>query len=362
MAAAHSLAEKLAELTALDAPSGFEEPVLAVARERLSQCCDVVEMDVRGNVYGLLRGPREDALRVMVTAHADEIGLMVTDLLPGGCLRFTRIGQPTLMVLPGQRIRLLTRTAVLPGVVGVKPGHILSAEAARSVPPVDQLYLDVGATSREEAVGWGIEPGTPAVFDGPLQPTWHPERWFGKGVDNRAGLLCLLETARALSANRPACGVQFVVTVEEEIGLRGAEVAARRMAPDVVLALDTVPSGGTPELRPDELPWDIGKGPLLKVRETRGLATHGPLRQLVRDAAEAGKIPYQWIVDTAGITDGTAAQQASGDVAAMVLGLARRYSHSANELVDLRDLEALIALTVASVHRLHDRAALRRLG
>lgn len=355
------LADQLAALTALDAPSGFEEPVLRVVRDQLSACCDVVELDTRGNVYGRLHAAGPHPLRVMLTAHADEIGLQVTTILPDGFLRFARLGQPTVMVLPGQRVRILTDTGPLAGVVGVKPGHVLSAEAVRQTPPVEQMYLDVGAASAEEAARWGIEPGTPVVFDGPLTPTRHPDRWFGKAVDNRAGVLCVLEAARALAASRPTCQVDFVITVEEEVGLRGAEVAARRVLPDVVLAIDTVPAGGTPDLRHDELPWTIGRGPLLKVRETRGLSTHAPLRQLVRDAAEAAQIPFQLIVDTAGITDGTAAQQASADVAAMVLGLPRRYSHSAAELVDLRDLEALLALVIATVHRLLNRAQLQRL-
>lgn len=357
-----SLAEQLAELTALDAPTGFEEPVLRHVRSELAHCCDSVEIDVRGNVYGCLESDADDALTVMLTAHADEIGLMVTHLLPSGFLRFTRLGQPTVMVLPGQRIKVLTRGGAIAGVVGVKPGHILSADAARQVPAVEEMYLDVGAASAEEAAAWGIEPGTPAVFDAPLTRMRHEDRWFGKAVDNRAGVLCVLEAARALASSRPTCRVEFVITVEEEIGLRGAEVAARRVQPDVVLAIDTVPAGGTPELRGDELPWTIGAGPLLKVRETRGLSTHGPLRQLVRDTAEAEQIPYQLIVDTAGITDGTAAQQASGDVAAMVIGLARRYSHSAVEIVDLRDVDAIIALCVATIHRLQHHSQLSRLG
>lgn len=356
-----TLAEKLAELTALDAPTGFEEPVLRFVRDALDPLCDAVEVDVRGNVYGRLNAAAADSPRVMLTAHADEIGLLVTHILPGGFLRFTRLGQPTVMVLPGQRIKLLTVNGPMAGVVGVKPGHVLSADAARQVPAIDQMYADVGATSAEEAAAWGIEPGTPAVFDAPLTRMHHPERWFGKAVDNRAGVLCVLETARALAARRPNCSVEFVITVEEEIGLRGAEVAARRVQPDVVLAIDTVPAGGTPDLRADELPWTIGAGPLLKVCETRGLSTHGPLRQLVRDVAEEAQIPYQLIVDTAGITDGTAAQQASGDVAAMVLGLARRYSHSAVETVDLRDVEALIALSIETIHRLQTRSQLCRL-
>lgn len=356
------LAQQLADLTALDAPTGFEEPVLEVVRERLRSCCDKVETDVRGNVYGTLQAAGDDPLHVMLTAHADEIGLMTTSILPDGFLRFTLLGHPCHMVLPGQRVRLLARTGPLEGVVGVKPGHVLSGDAARRVPEISDLYLDVGATTAEEAISWGIEPGTPAVFVGPLTPTHRSGRFFGKAVDNRAGVLCVLEAARALSQSRPTCRVSFVITVEEEIGLRGAEVAAKHVRPDVVLAVDTVPSGGTPDLGRDELPWDIGGGPLLKVRETRGLSTHGPLRQLVRDVAEQEKIPYQLIVDTAGITDGASAQQAWGGVAAMVLGLPRRYSHSAVELFDLSDLDGLIALSIATIHHLQDRTQLNRLA
>lgn len=354
------LEEKLSALTALDAPTGFEEPVLRYVRDHLRERCDSVEVDVRGNVYGTLKGSGEGP-RVMVTAHADEIGFLITSLLPGGCLRFTRLGHPTLAVLPGQRVRMLCKGAKLEGVIGVKPGHILAGDEARRVPDVPDLYIDVGASSAEEAASWGIEPGTPAVFVGPLTETHRTGRFFGKAVDNRAGVLCVLESARTLAQSRPTCEVVFVITVEEEVGLRGAEVAARRVMPDVVLAIDTVPSGGTPDLRSDQLPWDIGRGPLIKVRETRGLSTHNPLRQIVRDVAEAGQIPYQLIVDTAGITDGTAAQQASGDIAAMVLGLARRYSHSAVELFDLADVDALIALTVATIHHLQSRSQLQRL-
>ena len=153
----------------------------------------------------------------------------------------------------------------------------------------------------------------------------------------------------------------FVIVVEEEVGLRGAEVAARRIQPDVVLAIDTVPSGGTPDLRADELPWEIGKGPLLKVREAKGLSTHGPLRNLIRETAQHHILPHQLIVDTAGITDATSAQQASGDVAAMVLGLARRYSHSAVEMFDLQDVETLIELVVRSVVNVTDKAQLLRI-
>jgi endoglucanase len=297
----------------------------------------------------------------MLGAHADEIGFLVTHVTPAGFLRFTKLGFPTEMVLPGQHVRVLSTHGALEGTIGVKPGHILSGDEARRVPPVEKLYIDIGATSSAEVRAWGVEPGTPVCFHGPLAPTRNPQRVIGKAIDNRAGVLALLETAERLAQTPLSATLVFCVAVEEEVGLRGAEVAARQVRPDVFLAIDTVPADGTPDLAPGELPWEIGAGPLLKVRETRGLSTHRPLREFLRRVAEERGIPYQWVVDTAGVTDATSAQQATGGVAAGVLGIPRRYSHSAAEMLDLRDLEHLIQWLCAALPELKRRDQLRRL-
>lgn len=357
------LITELGALTALDAPVGFEEPVLRYVCNELASCCDRVEVDVRGNVYGFQEEAGAEAPLVMLTAHADEIGFMVTSMTSGGFLRFARLGQPTPMVLPGQRVRVLAASGVLEGVIGVQPGHILHGGQARQVPPDSQLYIDVGASSAEEAQQWGIEPGTPATFVGPLATLAGGVRVCGKAVDNRAGIVAVLEAARRLRGRTGLSSRRvFVITVEEEIGLRGAGVAALHADPDVVLAIDTVPAGGTPDVDPETLPWAIGNGPLLKVRETRGLSTHGPLRELARRVAHEIGVPLPLIVDTAGITDGSAAQQASGKIAALVFGLARRYSHSAAEVLDIRDLEGLIRIVVELTGQIESREQLLRVS
>lgn len=347
-----TLRERIAAYTRLHAPVGFEEPVLRQARDELAAFCQSIEVDARGNVYGYLSGTDASAPRVMITAHADEIGFLVTSITAKGFLRFTKLGHPTDLVLPGQQVRVLTAEGPLPGVIGVKPGHVLSGDEARIVPPIEALYIDVGATSADEVADWGIEAGTPAVYVGELIATNNPNRCFGKCPDNRAGIVAVLEVAKRLARSPPAANVVFVITVEEEVGLRGAAVAAAKAKPDVLLVVDTVPSGGTPDLSPEQLPWDIGDGALLKVREVKGLSTHGPLRNLVRETAEEHGIPHKMIVDTAGITDATSAQQASGDIAAMVIALARRYSHSAVEMFDLSDVEAIIDLTCRVTERI----------
>lgn len=356
-----SLRRRIADFTAIDAPTGFEEPVLARARDELSRSCDRVEVDVRGNVYGWQNGDSDAAPRVMLTAHADEIGFLITSILPGGFLRFTKLGGPTDMVLPGQRVRVLSGSGPLEGVIGVKPGHILSPSEARQTPAISDLYIDIGAASAEEIRDWGVETGTPAVFVGELTATRNPNRCFGKCVDNRMGVVSVLAAAERLAKQNTAATRVFVIVVEEEVGLRGALVAAAHADPDVVLAIDTTPAGGTPDLRADELPWHIGGGPLLKVRETRGLSTHGPLLKIIREAADANAIPFQLIVDTAGMTDATSAQQASGKIAAAVIGLARRYSHSAVEMFDVSDVQAIIDLTVHTTERLISQDQLMRI-
>lgn len=347
-----SLRDRIAQFTALNGPVGFEEPVLIAARDALAKVCPTVEVDVRGNVYGYLPGRDAAAPRVMVTAHADEIGFLITSVTPQGFLRFTRLGYPTTLVLPGQRVRVLSPAGAVDGVIGVKPAHVMTEQEARQVPPPESLYIDIGATSAAQVAEWGIDAGTPAVYVGELTATRNPNRCFGKCPDNRAGLVAVLEIAERLAQSPPAAQVVFVITVEEEIGLRGAAVAALRAQPDVLLVIDTVPSGGTPDLSAELLPWDIGDGALLKVREVKGLSTHGPLRQLVRQTAEECGIRHKVIVDTAGITDATSAQQASGDIAAMVIALARRYAHSATEMFDLSDVAAIIDLTCEVTQRI----------
>jgi len=357
----NELYEALAALTAIDAPAGFEEPLIRFARESFAPLVDDIRIDVRGNLYAVRKGTSASAPTVMVVAHGDEIGFMVTRITDEGFLRFVKIGGPTDMVLPGRPVRVLCAKGPLPGIIGVRPGHLISGDDARRIPPVGELYIDIGAENRGEAERWGVETGIPVVFDGPLTRFPNiPVRVFGKAVDDRAGVLALIETARALRAVKLAATVVWCISVEEEIGLRGAAVAAMNIKPDVVIAVDTAPAGGTPDVAPDEIPWRIGDGPLLKVRETRGLSTHGPLRRLMRECADRASIPYQLVVDTAGLTDATSAQQADAGIAAMSLCLPRRYSHSPAELLDIRDLEALIALLRAVLPELVDRSALMR--
>ena len=350
-------------MTALSGPVGFEEPVLTYVREQLGRSCERVDVDVRGNVYGHQPGTSADGPRIMVTAHADEIGFMVTSILPGGYLRFAKLGQPTDQVLPGQRIRVLSKSGPLEGVIGVKPGHVLTPSEARQTPAIEEMYFDVGASSATEASDWGIESGTPAVFVGELMPTRNPHRCFGKSVDNRAGVAAVLAISRQLADSTMPASRVYTNVVDEEVGLRAAAMVAAAAGATRRRVGDRYSSrqGARRNCVRTALPWEIGEGPLIKVRETRGLSTHPVLRDLIRRVAFVHEIPYQLIVDTAGITDATAAQQAGSQVAAAVIGLARRYAHSAVEMFDITDVQALIELVSLTIAELKTKSQLLRI-
>ena len=352
------LLKELGILVALDSPSGFEEPVIRYTRNKFEKMGYKVTQDVRGNIYAAKKGMNSNAPCVMVMAHGDEIGFIVTGITSDGFLRFAKLGGATDMVLPGGRVRVMSTTGSLEGTIGVKPGHILAGDEARRVPSVKEMYIDIGATSSEVVKSWGVEIGTPAVFSNEFVSTHNQDRIFGKALDDRAGILTVLIVAEALKSIKLFPTVVFSITVEEEVGLRGAEVASQHIQPDVVIAIDTSPAGGTPDLSPEELPLIIGKGPAIKVCEIHGLITHRPLRELFRKIAEQHKIPYQWIVDTAGKTDAASAQQAGAQIAAISLGIPRRYSHSAVEMIDLNDVKALITLIVKTLPELKSKGIL----
>lgn len=351
----------LAELTALNGPAGFEENVMRVVQERLRPLVDEVTLDAHGNVIGVRRGGSDQAPSVMLVAHQDEVGFIVTRVDEDGFLRIGRLGGPAHQSLPGQRVVALGDQGPLNGVIGLKPGHLVSGEEAFKIPSLKDLYVDVGATSREEVESWGVHVGTPLVFAGALTETCNPHRVFGKAIDDRAGLTALLAIATRLRERELPSTIYYAASVEEEIGLRGAAILAYHVHPDLVIALDTLPSNGTPDLSPNELPFEIGKGPVIKFAEQGGLVTHPKVRGLLLDTARRENIPHQLAAWGVGRTDASSAQQQRGGIASAVVGLPRRYSHSAVELLDLRDLVGLVDLLCATLPQIDEGFSLSRL-
>jgi putative aminopeptidase FrvX len=347
-----TLKQLLFSLVEIGSPSGFEEPMMRRLVEELKPLCDEVYDTPRGNVVGVQRGTDPEAPGVALAAHMDQVGFVVFNVDDRGFISFRRVGGAVTRTILGQQVRLLTGEEPVFGVVGVKPGHITKPEEAYKVPPVEDMYIDIGADSREEAHRRGVEIGTPIVWNaGPLE--LGNNYVATAAADDRAGLAAMITVARSLSDKPIPATVYYVGTVEEEIGLRGAEVAVHGLDVDIAVAIDTCSAGYQPDVDMRDIYYEVGKGPAIHIAEL-GLRTRlgsQVLRRWLIGVAEENGIPYQTGLMYGG-TDASAMQQTRAGVAAVSIGVPRRYSHSPVEVLSLDDLHNLTEIVTRAVEGL----------
>lgn len=346
-----AIRERLQELTAVDAISGDERPMVRHLVGRLKGAVDEVTGDTAGNLYAVMRGPKPGPT-VLIAAHMDEIGMMVKSVEKSGFIRFEKVGGVIDALLPARVVRVKGIT----GVVGVKAGHYQTEQERTQGKKHTEMYIDIGCQSDAEVAALGIRIGDPITFVSPLvELGGNAHLVAGKAVDNRLGVAVLLQLL--LSGARPAAGTLVAAfTVQEEVGLKGAKVAAERWEPDLAIALDTMPSGDTPEMSYyKDLNIAIGQGPAIQVMGGaggRGNLLHPVVREFMVATAEAERIPVQLCTFTGGNNDSASMAWAAKGIAAGSVTLPRRYSHSPVEVADLRDgvaahrlLEAIMART-----------------
>jgi endoglucanase len=339
--------EFLRKLLSTPGPSGDELAAARVWRAEARGFADSVHADVAGNSFALLDGPGP---RVLLAGHIDEIGLMVTHVDENGFLFFATIGGWDAQVLVGQRVRLLGHRGEVVGLVGKKPIHLLKPDERGQVSQVERLWIDIGATSRDEALE-RVRVGCSGVIDAPLVELPNG-RIAGRSIDNRVGAFVVLEALRLLSQERPHAAVAAVATAQEEITFGGAMAAAFSFDPQVAIAVDVTFATDHPES--DKQQWGDVKldgGPVL----SRGSANSPLVHQRLVETAEREQIPYslQMAPRYTG-TDADAIHKARGGIASAVVSIPNRYMHSPNELVALADLERaarLIAAFVRSIER-----------
>lgn len=370
------LFDDLKWLTDLPGTSGFEQPVVRALRERVAGLADEVEVDAIGNLYAVVRG-EEGGCTVICPAHSDAVGFMVRYVEPNGLLRVANLGRVPPYLAYGQRLRVYGEHGPLYGVVGTKPGHILFSTAGaeqRAYPPehlrvpnYDDLFVDVGARTADEALEMGVRPGLEMTYDRDLQ-------WLGDGrhglvtsraLDDRVGCLALLETMRALreAGQRPRADVSFTFCTQEEIGLRGAQVAGGYVQPDICIGVDgTISAAGfgvgaapAPGTSAAEAPTFLGAGVAISYNDQavhgRGLLGNAKLNALLVDLARRHEIPHQLEGYAVYITSDAAAIQYAkrGGVPSVTLKIPMCYTHGPVESCSLRDVEATARLLAAAL-------------
>jgi len=321
------------QLAAAYGPSGHEEPVRALLSAHVAPLADEITVDRLGNLIARIRGQGgPQARRVMLAAHMDEIGLIVTHIDDKGFLRFAPVGGLGPATLLGQRV------VFADGTVGV-----IGAEKLEDVKDLkmERLFIDIGAGSRA-AAAQRVQVGSMAVFA--QEVAGSGSRLTGKALDDRSGCAVLVEVMHHLRAAAPPHEVYCVFSVQEEVGLRGARTAAYAIAPDMALAVDVTPSGDTPQ--GEKLNVALGGGTAIKVKD-RSLISHPKVRQLLVDTAAEAGIPYQMEVLPYGGTDAGAIHLTKSGVPAGALSIPARYLHTPGEMVDLGDVAATVDLLVA---------------
>jgi len=334
-----------------DAPgvSGFEEPVRRVMRRYLEPVSQVL-IDNLGSVVGRKVG-QAGGPKVVLAGHLDEIGFMVTRITDEGYLKFQTLGGWWEQVMLAQRVEIHTRNGPVPGVVGSKPPHILKPEERSK--PVDkrEMFIDVGAFSREEAQAFGIRPGDPVVPVCPFTVMRNPDMLMAKAWDNRFGCALAVEVLRRLKGQAHPNEVYAVGNVQEEVGLRGAVTTTNLIAPDIGIALDTSVAGDMPGVDADAAFGKLGRGPVVLLYDA-SMIPHVGLRDLVIDVAEAEGIPYQFDVMPGGGTDAGKIHTFGAGVPSIVIGVPVRYIHTHAAILHRRDFEQAAQLLVAIVKRL----------
>jgi len=330
-------------------PSGFEVRPARVWREEAGTFADDVRVDVSGNSFATLNP--EGRPRVMLAGHVDEIGLQVTWVDEKGFLYIDEIGGWDPQVLVGQRVTILGRDADVPGVIGKKPIHLIKPEDRTKASRTKDLWVDVGASSREEVAALGLRVGDPMVL---AQGVVHlaGDRIASRAIDNRIGAYVVLEAVRLLAEDRPSASVTAVATVQEEIGYSGggARTSAFSLEPEVALAVDVTFSTDVPDVEKKELGEHlVGGGPVL----SRGSASHNEVfAALARVAEEEGIAHTIQASPRSTRTDADAIYLTRAGVPTGLISVPNRYMHSPNEVVSLGDLDATARLIAAFVRRL----------
>ena len=261
---------KLAEV---DAPAGFEEPMMKSLMLELKPYVDSVVVDNRGNVIDVKKGIEDSSPSIALIAHMDQIGFIVSYIEPRGIIRFRKLGNPVNGAIQGQHMHLLSHKGPISGVVGIKPGHVITPEEARRIPPIEDMYIDIGVYSKEEAEDRGVRVGTPIVYDAPTVTLAGPNLIASRSVDNRAGCAALIKIAEDLMNEPHECTVFFVGSVEEEVGWKGAQTATFKIDPDMAIAIDTAPAGWQPDVDMKNIVYEVGRGPAIKVSSLDGPIT-----------------------------------------------------------------------------------------
>ncbi len=327
--------ETMKQLCALPGVSSFEDRVREYLAERARPYAQRIQVDALGNLIVWKKGERSGGPRLMVCAHMDEVGLMVERITDDGYLKFSCVGGIDRRVLLGQRV--FVGWEQIPGVVGLKAIHLTTAQERKTVPKLEQLYIDIGAKSRQEAQEQ-VEPGDFASFQGDCLE-FGSGMFRAKAIDDRVGCAVAL---KLLEQPLPMDCV-FAFTAQEEVGCRGAFGAAFGLEPELALVLETTTAADLPQVKGQRRVCQVGQGPVLSLIDG-GTVYDRELFRLLRDTAQSLQVPWQVKHYVAGGNDARAVQRTKAGVRVAGLSVPVRYLHAPYSVAALEDCRQTLTL------------------
>ena len=343
----------LIELMLIPGLSGYEDRVRHAIRAKLDEVGVDSRSDRLGNLIATFPG---EGPSVMLFTHMDQLGFIIRKIDWDGSLRVERMGGVPERALAAQAVVICTAKGDIPAIIANKAHHSTTPDEKYNVVKAPDLRIDAGFTSKAEAEAAGVRIGTPVTY-APSATALGKDRIVGTSVDDRAGCAVLIEVARALVQRTGGPTVHLVFTVQEEFNLRGAQVAAQALRPDIAIQLDLMLASDTPEMA-DRGEMTLGGGPGMSLYSFHGRGTlngvipHPAMVQLFEVVAEAEHIPLQRSAQVGVLTDLSYVQLVGEGVASIDIGYPMRYSHSAQEMCDLNDLVQLTELITAALPRI----------
>lgn len=332
-------------LTEMPAAPGFEKKMRRFVRGEIEKVTSEIVQDRLGSIFGVLRGDPAGP-RIMVAGHMDEVGFMVKSITDNGMLKIQPLGGWWNQVLLAQRMEVMTESGeMLPGVIGSTPPHLLSETQRNQPANIEHMFVDIGADSREHVESLGVRPGMPIVPVCPYTPLANPRKVMAKAWDNRYGVGLAIELLQACKQDLPPNILYAGATVQEEVGLRGAETAANLVKPDLFFALDASPANDASGDR--NAFGQLGKGALLRIYD-RSMITHQGMVEFILDTAKTHSIPYQYFMSNGGTDAGKVHLNGIG-VPSAVIGVCARYIHTSASIMHMDDYDAAKELLIKLV-------------
>ena len=322
-------------------PTGFESEGQKIWLDYLKPYIDEWGSDNYGTAYGIINPGKK--YKVVIEGHADEISWFISYINDDGFCHVVRNGGSDHQIAPSMRVNIHTEKGMVNGIFGWPAIHVRKGESSKIAPALNKLFLDVGANSKEEVLKMGIHVGCVVTFKDELM-VMNKKYYVGRALDNRLGGFCIAEVAKMIKQNKIKLpySLYIVNAVQEEIGLRGAQMIANHIKPDVAIVTDVTHDTQSPMMdKKQNGDIKLGNGPSV----TFAPAVHNKLLKLIRDTAKAKKIPLQLEAASRGTgTDTDAFAYSNSGVPSALISLPLRYMHTTVEMADKKDVESVIKL------------------